>query len=286
MSFSKRNGLQLVVPLQIDSMTPQLKSILWNPIYLAVWDKNTRCFKNQTLLQDVWAKLFEQHIQELDGSHPYIVLQKIQTMFNNLVWYRVYDLLEMVAEYYKIAEAVNELLEKHNSAYRLQDTEVIRIVEPELLATIDHMRYDTQIANTVKSELSKAITKLSERGEIKNPYIYNEAAEAAIHMLEAYFVGKTGESTLSKGIVALKKEGKVVGTFFKALDLLYAFANDQVRHAIKEKQIQLGYSDALYILHLCLSLINYLEYPGKLFQLIDQHSQKELKEFKHANQKN
>lgn len=289
MSFSEKFGLKKEMPLQINSMTPELRSALWNPVYLSLWDQEQRNFSNRQLLLEVWVDLFDWHIEDLPHNiqirgvdyKVFNAKERIKVAFLEFAHNEVYDVIACIAAYYAskqdprlemFSSLTNKILEKHNSAYRLSGAEIIKIIDPALISSIETIRSDSNIPDNVKEELSKAITKLSERGEIEKPYIYNESARDAIHMLEAYLREKTGESTLSKAIKDLKKNNKIPTTLFNILDGLYAFSNDQLRHGLKlePKQVQLEYSDALYILHLSLSLINYLEYPGKLFQLIDQ----------------
>lgn len=277
MSFSKKFNLEKVILLQIDSMTLELRNALWNPVCMALWDFEHSTFRDISLITShIWVDLLEWHIEDLLSLSPVDAKEKIKDKFlHRASWNEIYDFIACIAEFYSkspkmlpgFASLVNGILEKHNSAYRLNDAEFIRVTEPILLEAIEEMKNNPKIAHSIKAELNKAIIKLSEHGETKNLYAYNEAVEAAIHMLEAYFREKTGESTLSK---ALRKDKTIKGIFFTILDKLYAFSNEHFRHAAKSNQVILEYSDALYILHLALALINYLEYPGQLFQLADQ----------------
>ena len=61
MSFSEKFGLKKEMPLQINSMTPELRSALWNPVYLSLWDQEQRNFSNRQLLLEVWVDLFDWH---------------------------------------------------------------------------------------------------------------------------------------------------------------------------------------------------------------------------------
>lgn len=280
MNFSRRYNFNKVIPLQIDSMTPELRNALWNPISVSLWDIKRSHFTDEMLIIHIWLHCLELHIDDFYNHNHYGIKEIIKNYFlNEFLWWRAYDFIESVAQYLSdqpkqlefFQVMNNDILERHNSAYRLYNNHVIRVTEPALIASIEEIHNNPEIGSSVKEELSKSIVKLSERGDSQNRYAYNESAEAAIHMLEAYLKVKTGEAKLSDGIKALKKAKKIEKTFYNALEKLYAFANDQVRHAIKadDSQIILQYSDALYILHLSLALVNYLEYPGQLFKLAD-----------------
>lgn len=124
MRFSERQGYKTArQSIQIDSMSLELRSTLWNILQIHVWaDGNIPqvYMSNQpqqikSLCHGIWFEYFKHPLDTMD-RHWVNVVSTLRKYFFECKWYEVYDFVEFVANSYsskrdRLIMSCNQMLE-------------------------------------------------------------------------------------------------------------------------------------------------------------------------------
>lgn len=272
--FSQRIGeIELIKPLQFESIDNDLKNGLWNLVIFYVLNnlKNEYFYYKEKDLrffcQDLWHNFYKLPVDTIP-SHNIMAEKFIRDKFFNGKWFEAYDLIEYLAKLdlgsfisQTFIQSVNRLLEQEFSAYRFIDGLISPIsnkIEIEELEVAILQTYQFTSLNGANIHLTSALEKLSDK---KNPD-YRNSIKESISAVEAICRKLTGESTLGKALNALESKGILIDEQIKnGFDKIYASTNNKqsgIRHAIIEKHKNPDFDDAKFMLVICSSFINLL----------------------------
>ena len=145
------------------------------------------------------------------------------------------------------------MLEMELSGYRLVGNRLVEITSDEEIAAIEDALVDAK--RPFRTHIERALDLIADR---KNPDYRNSIKESisAVEALVNALNGKKG--TLGQ---ALKKLGVDTHPALEdAFAKLYAYTSDAngIRHALMEKESDLGFEDAKFMLVSCSAFVNYL----------------------------
>jgi hypothetical protein len=147
-SFSQRHGYSPVEQaFQRESVNSTLKVSLWNVLKLRIWDRwesynygyTHESERINSLMERMWVQYFKWDIDGLpsfegrgQGTGAYA---KMKEVFLQSEWYKVYDFIEFLAKDKdtfidnEVRSALNAVLERENSAYRLAGKEITEVTD-------------------------------------------------------------------------------------------------------------------------------------------------------------
>lgn len=261
--FSEEYGLQSS-ELQINSVSPKLRTRIWN------------CFYNLDIQKAFGNRLksslkFDWTIEKIIGdriglsiSSPFLVNDIEKYLKKDCEWYEVYDFvdiyLDSISDELKSERSneLNKILQEEKSAYRIVDCKVVPLVdEMEIRETqrVVHSPYES-----VSKHTKKALDLFSNR---TNPDYENSIKESisAVESMCCIITGETGKSaTLNKTIKKLKDKGvHIHGALESAFISLYGYTSDEdgIRHGSIDFT-NASFEDAKYMLVSCSAFVNYL----------------------------
>jgi hypothetical protein len=265
MRFSERKGYKEVSRIvQIDGISDDLRTSLWNILYLFVWDSNE--FKNHNETKNYygfalffWHNYFKMQIDTMPRDHSSIV-SFIRRYFFQSEWCDVYDFLEFTLNYFdneKLNDYINDILLKELSGYRFINGVITDITNKQEIEMLENALTDEDFPN-VKAHLHRALELLSDR---KNPD-YRNSIKESISAVEgiAKEIAQKPKAELAEALKEIESKGKLHGAMKKAFLSLYGYTSDAngIRHALMEEP-NLTADDAKFFLLTCTSFINYLK---------------------------
>jgi hypothetical protein len=266
--FSTRHGFDpFAGKLQTEGMDSGLRTRLWNVVYAA-------CFKQVNVdtwgfAVDLWCSFLKQNSRLMEGPYAmqsYAVLY-LEPLYLKLPWYRVYDLLETIAQGYPFAvspnkvskgaflDAVNSSLQEERSAFRLIGDIVAPIISEEQRGAVAMAISIPPLP--VQRHLKKALALLSEK---KSPDYANSMKES-ISAVEAIckIIASDENADLTAALREVDKRLPLHGALKNALNSLYGYSSSEagIRHAsVKDSDVDLQM--AIFFLTVCSAFINYL----------------------------
>jgi len=266
MRFSQKVGKTPVrAQLQIESMDNELRVALWNIIYKQFFEKKSglgddyeRIIKYQ---EKIWADFFNQPINNMRRDIQYVT-NFIQTFFLRTDWFRVYDFIEfickeMLPDDSHVIKALNHILEKEMSAYRIIKGEIVRITDATELDEIEGAidQTETSVYSGVNTHLKSALEKLSDR---KNPD-YRNSIKESISAVEGMVRIITEDEKATLGD-ALKKITGIHPALNEGFNKLYGYTSDKkgIRHALTERNSSVDFAEAKFMMVACSAFVNYL----------------------------
>lgn len=165
-SFSRRNGYKAQPVLQLESMDEQLQNVLWNVISRYIDFLRSRApdysFASRFITR-VWDGHFGRSLDEISNvSHGEKVLR---TVFYNLTWNEVYDLIEfIVVSEGELRRPLNDALTRQHAAYQISDEGmVLAVTNATQLEAINTATKETSGIESVHSHLVTAQQLFSNR---------------------------------------------------------------------------------------------------------------------------
>ena len=261
-NFSERYGY-LVKPLQIESMTPELRNRIWN-IYSAGIDiSSSNYYTNH--LEDIM-DYFGLTVLSYYNGDVYLEqdLDTLHKWFKRAEWYRIYDFIEVYLGFLPeksgkhVCNELNSVLEAENAGYRIIKNNVVPITNPSEISCIEQAE-NTRF-NSVNIHIQKAVELFSRRPSPD----YENSIKESISAVEAICCIITGQSganaTLGKTIKKLKDSGiKIHSALENAFSSMYGYASDE--NGIRHGGIDFSNApaeDAKYMLVSCSAFVNYL----------------------------
>ena len=218
------------------------------------------------MVLSIWAIHFKAALDQMppfpstrggDGS-GYHVLRRIVM---KSPWNDVLDLIEFIVKHLPkvlngpLIEAVNRLLERENSPFRLVGDEFSEITDATEIGAVESALAEPGLAS---KHLQSALEKLVDR---KNPDYRNSMKESisAVEAVCQEVTGKVG-STMADCLRALKGHHAFHPALEGALTKLYAFTSDAggIRHAMTDENEHPTRADAQFMLVSCSALTSYI----------------------------
>lgn len=146
-------------------------------------------------------------------------------------------------------------MKQENSAYRLINNYIVEVINEREIECIENA-CNSPFEN-VRNHFKKSLALLSNR---ENPD-YENSIKESISAVEAW--AKIIMNSPSASLGDLIKKVSIHKSLKKGIDAFYGFASDKsgIRHSSKDEDIDHGiieFSDALFSLILCSSIINYV----------------------------
>lgn len=260
MRFSERMGIVKASNIiQKDDMNDDLRTDLWNLLYLFVNDNLSADRMN--FCKEICTDFLKIPVDEFKYSK---LMDTIKHFIYNKSWSYVYDIIEFVANAScslclrgrnDFIEKINQMLERNNSAYRFVGNEIAPLINNTEIKEIETAQENPR--SNVQTHINTALGFLSDR---QNPD-YRNSIKESISAVEALCREITGESTLDKALPALTKKGvEIPNMLQKSFEKFYHFTNGEngIRHALMDEE-QIGFEEAKYMLVLCSAFVNYLQ---------------------------
>ena len=261
--FSERNGC-VVKPLQVDSMTPELRNRIWNTYSIEMWSDGSNFDSNY--LEEIMDDFGLAYAG--DGSFNFSSFKQnvatFQKWFMETDWYRIYDFIEVYLAYLSESEKgdarenFNSVLKWENAGYRVIDDQVVPITNPTEISCLEQAQQSAY--SSVNTHIRKAIELFSRR---PTPDYENSIKESisAVESMCCIITGQSGKNaTLGKTLKKLKDKGVHIHSALEsAFSSLYGYTSDEdgLRHGGIDFT-NAPAEDAKYMLVSCSAFVNYL----------------------------
>ena len=276
MRFSERYGYKPVREIiQKGSMDDNLRNGIWSLFTIYLWNQvdyssyqshgNINTSNLKTLIIAYWLNFFKQPIDTIPIQFEK-VLYKVRSSFFNCEWHEVYSFIEETLENYPrefkknkefFTKALNNCLEKENSAYRIINNEITPITSEQEIQSIEDALKNTNQYSGVQQHLNQALKLMSDR---QNPD-YRNSIKESISAVESIckIVTNEDKATLGKALKIIEDKHGLHAALKGSLSQLYGYTSDAdgIRHAMLEES-NLSYIDAKFMLIACTNFINYL----------------------------
>ena len=259
--FSERYG-HVEKPLQLKSMTAELRNRIWN-IYQFEICTDVVGMDSHYLeeIMDVCGLPVINIYEETDLKHNLDIFRK---WFNHVEWYKIYDFVEIYLaflrpqEYEDAKKNFNNVLTWENAGYRVVGKRVEPITNDSEISCVE------QAEQTPYSNVNLHIQKAAELFARRPLPDYENSIKESISAVEAIcsiITGASGkDATLGRTIKKLKDRGvHIHPSMEKALSSLYGYTNDE--NGIRHGGIDFTNApaeDAKYMLVSCSAFVNYL----------------------------
>lgn len=273
MRFSQRIGKSPIKTIfQIESIDEDLKNRLWNVFItsLETIEHSTVLYSSRvSFYKKLWKKFFNLPLNKMpqakweEVSDP-LCLKFIHTWFYSKPWFEVYDFIEFLINSGDFAfrsnfiEECNEALKIEVSGYRIVDKRIIRITTEEEVQAIENAIEFTDDMRSVNTHLKSSLDFLANRTDPD----YRNSIKESISSVEAYckIIIQDDKITLGKALAIIEKEYGLHGSLKTAFNALYGYTSDAggIRHAMLEKDCEIDFEDAKFMLVICSAFINYL----------------------------
>jgi hypothetical protein len=270
MRFSERYGFsEFRQALQVDVVDEPLRNSLWNALQMTFWDNvySSDGYRGlsvrgneplRALCRRLWMSYFKKPLDTLwdDWTNT---RKELRDYFFHCEWYEVYDFLEFVAHGPREVDdefcgKCNTFLEREASAYRFVSGEIVRIVAPEEIASIEDALSGPD--DPIKDHLHRSLELIADRSAAD----YRNSIKEAISAVEALVRDVTGEKAGTLGELLKKlEEHQVHPALRAAFSKLYGYTSDAdgIRHALTAES-QATFDDAKFMLVACSAFVGYV----------------------------
>jgi hypothetical protein len=274
MKFSQRIGKTPVKTiLQVESIDEELKNRLWNVVREEFFNQFSDPHDEYSQIGEVCARIWKDFFGETIDTIPSYgrtisvesFILTLKDWFYHAKWYEIYDLIEFIVEIDKeillgdISNFFNKALEKEVAAYRIVSYQVVQITSESEIEEIEKAINETDKWKPVNDHLQTALNFLSNK---KNPDFRNSIKES-ISSVESLckIITKDKNTTLGKALIEIEKKFPIHGAMKNSFTALYGFTSDAggIRHSLLEKDVEIDFADAKYMLVSCSAFINYLK---------------------------
>lgn len=265
MSFSKRMGLQIGrETIQLNSMDESLRIALYNYLHELFHDgwydrHGDEGGVAHLAAHSVWTNFWRRAADEFPDS-PYNFVTALKGNLLKGYWYRAYDLLEFLMTETALPidfGALNRILERDMSGYRIRDNLVIPVSDSSELTALDDALALRDRFKSAREHLHNALQQLAQKPD---PDCRNAITEAVSAVESAArVVSGNLKATLADALKALDKNGKVHPALKDAWLKLYGYTSDEqgLRHAMTEESA-VDFPTAKYMVVSCAAFVNLL----------------------------
>jgi len=269
--FSERIGITAPPALQLEGMTEQFRTGLWNTLYSIPLNDGGGSLPMQPW--HIRAKFYFDRLGfRVDSTYDYYHdIKKIRDWFfaSSTPWHSVFDFVDVIIgsrEYLFLniergmsifLTVLNKTLEEHNSGYRVVDGQLAPITNITEIDAINDAVNSSRF-NGAGNHIEAAIKLLSSRPTPD----YRNAIKESISAVESATKVITGlpKATLGDAIKVLKKDGGFHSALLEGFTKLYSYTSDEggIRHGMMDDP-NIGFDDAKFMLVICSAFVNYLE---------------------------
>jgi hypothetical protein len=278
MRFSQRKGIKPVKRvIQIDSMDDELRTSLWNALYVFYWAQEDESYKLPPLIFypsynlwrlciNLWGNYFKKPIDTLPKVWGK-AYEEIRNYFFNCEWYEVYDFIEFIADFFPNTEVnnrfmnfCNTILEQELSAYRFVGGKIVGITSKEEILEIEKALDIPEPLKGVRIHLERALGLLADK---KSPD-YRNSIKESISAVEAIckLISRDEKATLDQALNKLETDFNLYlhPALKKAFRSLYGYTSDEkgIRHSLLDEP-NINFEDARFMLVVCSAFINYFK---------------------------
>mgnify|MGYP003668687556 CR=1 len=274
MGFSERYGFQPKKVFQIEGVDEELSNGLWNIVYEFLQPYYLNDFED--LFKKVWIENLDQRLEAVPmySTLEYIpqkCLLKLSGVFEKLPWFKKYDLVEFILNIENnglimdsrgaprrnyIKKMTQNILIKHNSAYRLVNWQFIPITNDQEIISIENLSGQKEKFEPVKVHFEKALSFLSDKEAPDYENTIKETVSAIESTLKIIF--NLPEGTIGKALPMAEKEGLIGSEFKTIITSLNRFSNTKgIRHGDTEIS-EIDFATAKYFIVSGSAMINYL----------------------------
>ena len=269
-SFSQRIGIEPISKIiQLNDMDISLRNGIWNFLTKHYFEEfTTRISKNlyqsstDPFFSAIWDSFLKLRVDELLDSNNRSCVKLLGKYFDKMDWNKVYDFIEFLLKHrYSNEELVadcNAILERESSGYRLVNSQIISITNPNELNEISQA---TQTDfDEINSHFKTSLFCLFNRN---NPDPRNSIKESisAVESICKKIINKP-ETTLGKALEEIEKNKspKLHPSMKEAFHKLYEYTNDAsgIRHALMNGKTSATIDDAKFMLVSCTAFVNYM----------------------------
>ena len=283
--FSERKGIKPVGEvLQHESMSTDLRNLLWNCLTKALWNHYTgpkgplgvflpEDEKVMKVALDIWQRYLK---KPLDQSPDFIAQDRtrsgyhvIRDYFFNSEWWQAYDLLEFIIKNIPAAwkndltVCLNRVLTEESAAYRIVGNEIVEITDEMEIQEIESV-LDIELSE-VRTHFTRALELLSDHQKPD----YRNSIKESISAVEAIcrLVAGVPKATLGDCLKKIEEKQAIHPAFGQALQKLYGYSSDEggIRHAITDENVSPSFSDAKFMLVATSAFVNFI--LGKIAEL-------------------
>lgn len=272
-SFSDQYGFSDQKPIQLGFVDGALRARIWNFFYLnELSGGNSRYSFGSDSGYGIVERLLDRLGNCFDGTDSLNGSARnrraLKGYLLNCAWNEVYDFVAFYLEFVDserrelIAGGLNRVFEEQKSGYRIvsapndsfSDCPIAPITNEEELQELQ------KSLNTGYSSVNIALSNALQSYSDRNNPDYSNCIKESISSLESLLSHITGKDyTLSKNLKEMKKQGiEMHPAFCDAIDKLYAFASNTVRHGSKAVSVYADESTARFALITCSAAVNYL----------------------------
>lgn len=268
--FSDRIGATVPPPLQLNSLSDELRMGLWN-------DFCTHVFRSHGLTGDEWMRPARMLYREIgfpvDEVHSFgSARARIKEWFfqQTLPWYSVFNLMEFCVQNSAhvctdpreraaiLPVAINRTLEEHNSGYRVIGDTLAPITNAEEMDAVQEAASMRAAGSDgARIHIQAAIQALSAK---PSPDYRNCIKESisAVESVVKVIIGQRG-GDLKAALEKFHRAAPLHGALKDGLVKLYGYTSDEggIRHGLIDEPT-VGFDDAKFMLVACSAFVNYL----------------------------
>jgi len=275
MKFSQRMGITPAKKsFQKESIDEDLMHSLWNVLYVHIFESLSNYSDHgqpefTKFAKNVWINFFKRPIDSIPTNRYGIVknktIDKIREWFYSAKWYEVYDFvdfclkLDIVNKRAALVKALNNILERENSAYRVLDGKLSPITNTFEIEEIEEAlnQKDYTGIDEVNIHLKAALDKLSDK---ENPD-YRNSIKESISAVESLInrINQSEKDTLGAALNKIDSSVKIHSALKTGFKKIYGYTSDSdgIRHALTEMP-NCDFEDAKFMLVSCSAFINYI----------------------------
>ncbi len=274
LSFSQRLGFAPVAKvIQSTFIDQDLRIAIWNCLTQTYWVTYDPPYRGSTHIQGsnfesfcfaLYSDYYKRTIDSIPLSWPN-VLAEIKNEVLAGIWYRVYDLIEFIADhapdefdtYDLFIQGCNKALERENSAFRFIAGRITPITTTEEIESIERAIANSDQYAGVRTHLQTSLGFLTDK---LNPDYRNSIKESisAVESLAKKLVDDE-KATLGQALKVLEKHHNLHPSLKTAFSALYGYTNDAsgIRHSLMDNESTLTQADARFMLICCSAFINF-----------------------------
>lgn len=269
MNFSQRNGLlEIRSCLQVGSMNSSLKNRLWNTLFEDYIQRIRTDRVAKEIAKFLWKEFFKLPVDVIPlRGYSYLTFFNgyLRDWFFEAKWNQIYDLIEFLADFdskitrFDIAKKINIALKTELAGYRIIENTIFQITSEEEIVSLEEAFDLNEKYQTVNIHLKASLSFLSNR---ENPD-YRNSIKESISAVEALcrIIAEDDSATLGKALAIIERKHKLHNSLKKAFSTIYGYTSESsgIRHALLEKDAQVDFAEAKFMLVACSAFINYLK---------------------------
>lgn len=256
------------VEIQLNSMNSDLRNTLWNFLHSIIGEPSLYSQKWGDMLRRLYIHYFKIPVN-LVPSLERTCMNTLYELFNKLLWYEVYNLLEVFlcnldvySERYKnedLERILNHFLERENSGYRLTSLKFLPITNQYEIDSLNEtigLTNNSELRN-INSHFEKAVILLSKKPQAD----YHNSIKESITAVEGIckLITKVESGGIKDALRILSSKIEIPTALQEGLAKLYGYTSgkDGIRHPLLSKRT-IGYAEAKFMLVTCSAFCNFI----------------------------